>query len=187
VWILAALFAVPSALSGHLCLLTSAEGSELYYQRVVVFELLVSCVLPLSVIAFSYIMTARSLVKKVHLISEDTQNPQMNKRKKIAKIVLALTTVFLISYLPYHGLWTYIISNTGPFNDKDYIYDINEYKIRNRYTYLVSTCLLLINPCLNPVALFCTGRAFRRQFRRYLTCCCKGNLTATDIEVARRN
>ena len=53
--------------------------------------------------------------------------------------------------------------------------------------HLVSTFLLLINPSLNPVALFCTSRAFRRHFKRYWTCRWKANSQATDLELARRN
>ena len=81
----------------------------MYYQRVVIFELLVSCVLPLSVIVFSYIMTARHLVESSRAISEGTQNSQLKTRRNTAKIVAGLTVVFLISYVPYHVFWAYFI------------------------------------------------------------------------------
>jgi len=96
----AALFAVPSALSKHLCTEYMFFGHSIYYRRVVTFELLVSCALPLCVIAFSYIMTARHLVESSHSISEGTQNPQLKTRRNTAKIVVGLTVVFLISYVP---------------------------------------------------------------------------------------
>jgi hypothetical protein len=51
-----------------------------YYKIVVNFELLVSCVLPLCVIAFTYIMTAHLLVENCRSISEGTQNPQLETR-----------------------------------------------------------------------------------------------------------
>jgi hypothetical protein len=54
-WIVAALFAVPSALSQHLCAEFTIVRHITYYQRVVTFELLVSCVLPLCVIVFTHI------------------------------------------------------------------------------------------------------------------------------------
>jgi hypothetical protein len=54
VWILAVLFAVPSALSKYMCEGILPSSRKTYYQHVVIFELLVSCVLPLCVIAFSY-------------------------------------------------------------------------------------------------------------------------------------
>jgi hypothetical protein len=115
VWILAAFFALPSALSWYFCK-TLVFRFISYYQHVFVFELLVSCVLPLCLIAFSYIMTAHHLVKSAQPIFEETQNSQLNTRKNTAKIVVGLTVVFLISYVPYHILWTYIISNEGRYS-----------------------------------------------------------------------
>jgi len=84
-----------------------------FYKRVFTFELFVFCALPLFVNAFFYIMTARHLVKSAYLVSEGTQNPQMNKRKNVAKYVMRLTLVFLISYVPYHDFWIYIVFSSG--------------------------------------------------------------------------
>jgi Leucine-rich repeat (LRR) protein len=180
VWIVAALFALPSALSGYLYNKYFILRFDTYNNAVVVFELLVSCVLPLCVIAFSYIMTARHLMKSAQPISEETQNPQLNTRKNTAKIVLGLTFVFMITYVPSHVMGTY------NFFD---IFSLSNEQFENIFgeTFLVSTCLLLLNSCLNPIALFCTSLAFRRQFKRYLTCCWKANPTANNIELTRRN
>jgi hypothetical protein len=153
---------------------------ETYGKIVAVFQLLVSCVLPLCVIAFSYNMMARHLVKSAQPISEETQNHQLNTRKNTAKIVLGLTVVFLISYVPYHVWCTYVIFNMFSLSDEQLVDKL-------QYTYFVSTSLLLLNSCLNPVALFCTSLAFRRQFKRYLNCCSKANPTASNIELTRRN
>ena len=173
VWLVASLFALPSALSKHADIHCSHYSSEVYYEKVAVFELFVSCVFPLCVIAFSYIMTARYLVKSALPISEDTRHPQANTRKNIARIVLGLGVVFVISYVPYHILWTYIVF-------KDYI---EEMEIM--YTYSASTCLLVFNSCFNPVALCCTSLAFRKQFRRYLTCCCKRKAPDVVFELTK--
>jgi hypothetical protein len=54
-------------------------------------------------------MTARNLVENSRSISEGTQNPQLKTRRYTAKIVVGLTVIFLISYVPYHALWAYII------------------------------------------------------------------------------
>jgi hypothetical protein len=125
-------------------------------------------------------MTARHLVKSAQPISEETQNPQMNTRKNTATIVLGLTVVFLISYVPYHVWWTYLVFNTFSLLDENFVDKLD-------YTYMFSTCLLLLNSCLNPVALFCTSLALRRQFKRYITFFCKANPTASNIELSRRN
>jgi len=188
VWIVAALLAIPSGLSKYLCEEYKILGTIRYYQLVVIFELLVSCVFPLCVIAFSYIMTARHLVESSCPISEGTQNPQLKTRRYTAKIVMGLIVVFLISYVPYHIFWTYIIYTEG----EDYCCNkftdmlrISDY--RTQYNYLISTCFLLINPCLNPVALFCTSSPFRQHLKRCLTCVCKTNSPPTDFKLTKRN
>ena len=109
VWIVAALFAVPSALSKCLCTEVLILTCVNYYQRVVIFELLVSCLLLLCVVDFSYVMVARHLVDSSGSISEGTQNPQLKARRNTAKIVVGLTVVFLIIYVLYHAFWTYFI------------------------------------------------------------------------------
>jgi len=173
-WIVAALFAVPSVLSKYLCGNVIFFGRITYYRRVVIFELLASCVLPLCVIAFSYIRTVRHLVENSYFISEGKQNSQLKTRRNAAKIVMGLTVVFLISYVPYHTFWTYIICTEEEDNSFNTITDIITYwNYKLQYTYLISTCFLLISSCLNPVALFCTRSPFRQHLKRYLTCFCK--------------
>jgi len=115
-WIVAALFAVLSAVSSYQCVRDARMTPTRYYKRVVIFELLASCVLPLCVIAFTYIMTARYLMESTSSVSEAKQNPQMNKSINTAKILLGLTVVFLISYVPYHVFWTYIIWTQGIYD-----------------------------------------------------------------------
>jgi hypothetical protein len=140
-------------------------------------------------------MTARHLVESSRSISEGTQSSQMKSRRNSAKLVVGLTVVFLISYVPYHGYWTYFI-----WNEKiETKYEITTYKYRDvrdislvsdaklLYPYLISTCFLLINSCLNPVALFYTSSPFRQHLKRYLTCFCKTNSRLTDIELSGRN
>ena len=79
VWIAAALFAIPSALSKFICYVSVMELRNItYYKRVRTSELFVSCSLPLFVITFSYIMAARHLLKNTDLISEETQILQLN-------------------------------------------------------------------------------------------------------------
>jgi hypothetical protein len=188
VWTVAALFAIPSALSKYLCEGYVALIHITYIQLVVIFELLVSCVLPLCVIAFTYIKTARHLVQSSRPISEGTRNPKLETRRNTAKIVVGLTVVFLISYVPYHAFWTYIICSSEErfFSDtftNILIYSNDEF----RYMYQISTCFLLINSCLNPVALFCTSSPFRQHLKRYLTCFCETSTSSTDLELTRRN
>jgi len=167
VWIVAALFAVPSALTQYLCEEIFILGTMPYYRRVVIFELIVSCVFPLCIIAFTYIMTALHLVEKSCPLFEGTQNTKFKTRKNTAKIVVGLTIVFLLSYVPYHAFWTYIICAEPEYNYYERINDvILKWNSKLRYTYLISTCFLLINSCLNPVALFCNSSPLIQHFER---------------------
>jgi len=185
VWIVAALFSLPAALSRNLCLGSIFLFFNHYYQLLALFYLFVFCVLAVSVIAFSYIMTACHLLESSTLISEETQNPQLNKRKNTAKVVLGLTVVFLISYVPYQIFEMYLFSrknldvSIAQFPDELGVFDGLE-EIEP-----IANLLVPLNPCLNPVALFCTSLAFRRQFKRYLTCCCKTKSPPTDFELTR--
>jgi len=133
VWIVAALFAVSSALSKYLCVGFFVSKSKNYYHFVVIFQLLVSCVLPLCVVAFSYVMTARHLVECSRSITEGTQNPQLEKRRNIAKTVVGLTVVFMISYVPYHVFWTYLIYSEEYFFSTFHIFLI---RITNFSTFI---------------------------------------------------
>ena len=169
VWILGASFAVPSALSKYLCKEFLTLRQITYYQRVVTFEILVSCVLPLIVIAFTYIMTARHLVESSRYISEGTKNPQLETRRNTAKIVVGLIVDFLISYVPYHALWAYKIYSGEVEIYYAKITFILLY-LNHKLRYRISTCFLLINSCLNPVALLCTNSPFRQHLKCYVTC-----------------
>jgi hypothetical protein len=187
VWIVAALLAVPAARSKHVCPLHILYWLTNYNLQIAIFQLLTSCVLPLCVIAFSYIMTARHLLKNPSSLTEGTQNPRLNTRKNTAKVVLGLTVVFLISYVPYHIAVTYLNSriNLDSFFDTDSS-ELNIYDNFNN-VWIIVQLFFPINSCLNPVALFCTSLAFRGHFKRYLTCCCKTKFPPTDFELRRRN
>jgi hypothetical protein len=187
VWIVAALFSVPAARSRYFCSDSIWLWSSNYYQRVSIFQLLVSCVLPSCVIAFSYIMTARHLLESSCSLSEEAQNSRLNTRKNTAKVVLALIVVFLISYIPYHILQTIWFSSITL--DNLVVKMVEEIFWLFTYTKFRSILKLFlsINPCLNPVALCCTSLAFRRHFKRYLTRCCKAKSTPTDLELEGRH
>jgi hypothetical protein len=102
-------------------------------------------------------MTACCLVESSRAISEGAQYPQIKTRINTAKIVVGLAFVFLISYVPYHVLWTYIICTEKEGILLSKITDNLDY-FNYKLIYVnpvISECFLLINSCLNPVALFC--------------------------------
>jgi hypothetical protein len=158
-----------------------------YYQLLGVFNLLVSFVLPVCVIAFCYIMTARHLVRSYRSVPGEIKNPQQNTRKITAKILLGLTGVFVISYLPVQitGMVLYYRLNEvlmSPFSNIKYerIFNLSD-------THTILRYFLPLNSCLCPVALFCTSTAFRTHLKRYLTSCFKTSSPPTDFGLTIRN
>ena len=131
-------------------------------------------------------MTARHLVESCRSTSEGTKTPHLETRRNTAKILVGLTVVYLISYGPYHALWAYKIC-TGKVETYYAKITFVILYLNYKLLYLISTCFLLTNYCLNPVALFCTSSPFRQHLKRYLTCFCKTNSPLTDLELARRN
>jgi hypothetical protein len=187
VWIVALLFTIPLARTNYACGFSMFLLLTNYYQRVAIFHLLVFCVLPLCVIAFSYITMSCPLLTSRCSLSEEKQNALLNTRKNIAKVVLGLTLVFLFSYFPFHisEIYTFSIMNLEKSFDEmldDFYWSYNFSAIM-----LILELSLSINSCLNPVALFCTSLAFRGHFKRYLTCCCKAKSPPTVFELTRRN
>ena len=187
VWIVAALFSVPAVRAHYFCFEFRLLIFSNYYQLLTTFQLLVFCVLPFCVIAFSYVMKARHLLESSCSLFEEAQNSRLNTRKNTAKVVLGLIVVFLTSYVPYHILLTIIYFSI--IRDSS-IFEITE-EIFRSVTFIeivpIVTHFLPINPCLNPVALCCTSLAYRRRFKRYLSCCCKAKSTPTDFEIKGRH
>jgi hypothetical protein len=120
-------------------------------------------------------------------LSVETQNPRLDTRKNTAKVVFGLTIVVLISYLPIHFSDTYLsyfgiklhIDTATSSDEFGWVYNISHVGV-------ILHLLLSISSCLNPVALFCTSLAFRRGFKRYLSCWCKTEFPPTDFELSRK-
>jgi hypothetical protein len=186
-WIVAALFAIPAVRSKYFCVKSIFLWRTKYYHRVAIFHLLVSCVLPLCVIAFSYIMTALHLVVSSCSLSEETQNSRLNTRKITEKFVLGLTVIFLISYVPYHISENSLYRSINLHIPLVTVMDELGW-VRNLIDITsILKSFLSIYSCINPVPLFCTSIAFRRHFKRYLTCSCKAKSPPTDLYLTRRN
>ncbi len=186
VWIVAALFALPIARVGYLFCESTLLLSTNYFKFLSIFHLIVSGVLPLIVIAFSYAMTIRHLSESSGPISEGTQNSRLNTRRNTAKVLLGLAVVLLITYVPVHIYeiyYSFSIKFESIYKKGDEIDSANNVLD----ILMISRNVRLINYCLNPVALFCTSLAFRRHFKRYLTCCCNTNSPPTDFELTNRN
>uniref|UniRef100_T1IY09 G-protein coupled receptors family 1 profile domain-containing protein n=1 Tax=Strigamia maritima TaxID=126957 RepID=T1IY09_STRMM len=138
----------------------------LYPKLNVLFKFLVYYAIPLIVVASFYILMARHLlVSSQNLLGETQQQQQrqIEARKKVAFTVLVFVTMFAICFFPHHVfvLWFYF------YPDSQEVYDDFWHALR-----IIGFCFSFINSCINPIALYCVSRLFRKYYNRYLFCCC---------------
>jgi len=166
VWIVAALLAVPTLILLNIYKSHTPSEYVTLLQFTSLFGLIFSCVLPLCVIIFSYCLTSRHLMKNYFSITGMAQIHQIKRRRHSAKVVLGLSIVFAISYVPSYFLSTFF-SFYYKTIERDYVQYVFLLYVRE-----ICTFFLCLNSCLNPVAVFCTSLAFRMRLKRYLTSCC---------------
>ncbi|XP_046407034.1 neuropeptide CCHamide-1 receptor-like [Ischnura elegans] len=185
IWVLALLFAMPAAVFSYVksyelegthnrtiqvCYPYPTEFGEAYVQVMVMLKFLAYYAIPLIIIAFFYILMAKHLEDSTRNMPGEAvtqaarqQSTQVRARKKVAKMVLAFVVIFILCFLPYHTfmLWFNFYPNSHDMYD-DYWHVFR----------IVGFCLSFINSCINPIALYCVSRAFRKHYNRYLFCCC---------------
>ncbi|XP_069696519.1 uncharacterized protein [Periplaneta americana] len=172
IWTICSLFAIPHTLAIHFNEVCNVWLSLKYYQKVVVFELLVFCIFPLGITVCMYCLAAHHLMRSTNIASGEVHN-QGNSRRGTTRIVLSFTLVFVVSLLPYHLLWTSIIRRES------------DYPIEVYYMYHISTYLLIFNSCFNPVALCCSSKCYRRYFKHYLLKWC-GRKPPTTANISKK-
>jgi hypothetical protein len=158
IWILAAASAVPRFLETEFhedyCAVQITEFST-------VFNLVAYCVIPLlTTVAFSTV-TSSIIRSSVHKMPGEVmgQRRVRNARTRSANILMGLTVVFAISYVPYY-LFLFL-----------YHY-FNVEKLGFLQMFIISYTLIFVNSCCNPVALYAASGNFRQHFNRYLQWCC---------------
>jgi hypothetical protein len=178
IWILSGLLALPAALFSNVqvadlvnnhtiqfCSPFPEEYGMPYVKGLVLFRFFGYYAGPLCVIAGFYILMARHLLISTKNIPGEIQGQvnHVRARKKVAKMVLAFVIIFFLCFFPYHtfSLWFHFYPNAKEeFNEYWHIYRI------------VGFCLSFLNSCINPIALYCVSKAFRKYFNRYLLCWC---------------
>lgn len=176
IWILSFGFAVRTAVTANVtndtCFSSAGSYGPEFSRNIALLNLFVFCIIPLSVIVVFYGLTACHLIKSAREMPGETsvsQSKIIHARKKGAKIVLALTGVFFVSYLPWY-LWQVVFFWGGYSSD---------YKVTT-YTYTFLYYFFFGNLCFNPIALYCVSSTFRRYFNQYLFCTHKFNTARED-------
>jgi hypothetical protein len=165
-WIVAALLAVPSALSKYVWRIDLFQTYNVLTMRGYFWTLSILCTSSLCDCRHLHHNCPPSWGKLLFYIWGQTRS-SAEHTQKYNTIVEGLTVVFLISYVPHHVLWTYIIcteEESNLFDKNSHIILYSKYK--SEYNYLISKCLLSINSCLNPVALFWTSSPIRQHLKR---------------------
>jgi len=158
IWILAAASAVPRFLETEFhedyCAVQLTEFST-------VFDVVVYCVVPLLATAAFSIVTSRKIRRSVRKMPGEVvgQSKVRNARTRSANILIGLTVVFAISYVPYY-LFLFL-----------YHY-FNVEKLGFLQMFIISYTLIFVNSCCNPVALYAASGNFRKYFNKYLQWCC---------------
>lgn len=173
IWVVSLLLAAPAAVFTHIKTFTG-EGEvqvtvcypfpdvpEWYSKANVLTKSLVYYVLPLFIIATFYVLMARHLLTPEVVGDAQVFHRQIRTRRKVAKVVLCFILIFAICFLPTHVFMVWFYFDLG-----------DEYNAFWHTTRIVGFCLSFINSCINPIALYCISGTFRKQYNRYLFCCC---------------
>lgn len=142
-----------------------------FLPKIVVFvRFFVYYAVPLTIIAFFYVLMARHLINSTRNVPGEAQGQlrQIKARKKVAKTVLAFVIVFAVCFFPQHMflLWFYHNPNAQQeFNQFWHLFRI------------VGFCLSFLNSCVNPIALYFVSGTFRKYFDEYLCLRCKKKKT----------
>jgi Leucine-rich repeat (LRR) protein len=161
VWGLALGFAVPAFLTATVdirCLYTAPDNE--YIQRTYTIQLFIFCIIPVFVISFLNLMTAHHLKESIHNMPGERQaTVQAEGRSRVANMVVVLTAVFCVSYLPNFLLRVlFVWSALEPDSELTSVISF------------ISFCLFFCNSCFNPVALFSMSTTYKNLFFKHLQC-----------------
>jgi hypothetical protein len=182
VWILAALLAVPAARSQYMCVNSISFWRIKYYRYVIIFQILVSFLLPFFSICF-FFTYGQYFAKMSYSLSVETQKSRKNTAKFYAVLSIGFTIIAGFYHMAELYFYSSIIFDISSFKFDDVF--VSDYNLRD-FIFILQI-LLSIKSCLNPVALFSISLAFRSHFKRYISCCCKTNSPLNYMELKEIN
>ena len=167
-WIFAIIIAAP------VFLITQTQSGGLLCQYMpmgltrtqvyIVIQVLLLYIIPLFYISVNYVRLAQSLCRstRANLAQNISAANPIQARKRLAQIVLVITVVFGIFWLPYYiyFLWFVFVE------DDDVTYNASKVRFFRHFYYYMS----LANSCLNPWIIFVMSSAHRRSFLQCICC-----------------
>ncbi|XP_078520407.1 galanin receptor 2b-like [Lissotriton helveticus] len=113
-------------------------------------------VLPVLVVSLSYTRTIKFLWTAVDPL-EDMSESKKAKRK-VTKMIIIVTVLFCLCWLPYHVVVLCYLYGDFPFNQATYAFR------------LLSHCMAYANSCLNPIVYALVSKHFRKGFKKVFSC-----------------
>ncbi|XP_072337836.1 galanin receptor 2b [Scyliorhinus torazame] len=113
-------------------------------------------IVPVAIISLSYARTIKYLWTAVDPI-EDISESKKSKRK-VTKMIIIVTVLFCLCWLPHHVLILCFHYGQFPFNQATYA-------LR-----LLSHCMAYTNSCLNPIVYALVSKHFRKGFKKVFSC-----------------
>ncbi|KAJ4427999.1 hypothetical protein ANN_24012 [Periplaneta americana] len=143
------------------CFGFSKELHVHYSKLITLFDLLVFCIIPLSIIAIFSILSTRILQYSIKTIPGDSMGTQKCVKSRIvsSRVLIAITAVSAISYVP---LYSYVFYDAWVSSERN--------SRANYFLFFLTYALLFGNSCFNHVALCISCKKFRCGFKRYLLC-----------------
>ncbi|KAH1183758.1 galanin receptor 2b-like [Mauremys mutica] len=112
--------------------------------------------IPVLIVSLSYTRTIKYLWTAVDPL-EDMSESKKAKRK-VTKMIIIVTILFCLCWLPYHVVILRYLYGDFPFNQATYAFR------------LLSHCMAYANSCLNPIVYALVSKHFRKGFKKVFSC-----------------
>ncbi|XP_043945239.1 galanin receptor 2b-like [Protopterus annectens] len=139
--------------SSHICV----PGWEEWKRKIIdTYTFICGYIIPVLIVSLSYTRTIKYLWTAVDPL-EDMSESRKAKRK-VTKMIIIVTVLFCLCWLPYHVVILCYLYGDFPFNQATYA-------VR-----LLSHCMAYANSCLNPIVYALVSKHFRKGFKKVFTC-----------------
>uniref|UniRef100_A0A3B3R403 Galanin receptor 2b n=1 Tax=Paramormyrops kingsleyae TaxID=1676925 RepID=A0A3B3R403_9TELE len=113
-------------------------------------------VIPVLIVSLSYTRTIKYLWTAVDPL--DGMSDSKRAKRKVTKMIIIVTVLFCICWLPYHVVILCYLYGDFPFNQTTYAFR------------LLSHCMAYANSCLNPIVYALVSKHFRKGFKKVFSC-----------------
>ncbi|XP_063171162.1 galanin receptor 2b-like [Candoia aspera] len=113
-------------------------------------------IIPALIVSLSYTRTIKYLWTSVDPLADVLESKKA--KRKVTKMIIIVTILFCLCWLPYHVVVLYYLYGDFPFNQTTYAFR------------LLSHCMAYANSCLNPIVYALVSKHFRKGFKKVFKC-----------------